>query len=112
MNTTTQAPLNPSDMVGLFSKYRALIVTGTLLSAAVFVAAAYVLPKRYKSSFVLSIYSSYFQNPLTRDFTSEIYDTTEMRAQREALIRQSLTPEFVDSLGEKYHIYDTAEKGV
>src|SRR4051812_30957470 len=105
MNTTTESPLNPSDMVGLFSKYRALIITGTLLSVAVFMTAAYVLPKKYKSSFELSIYSSYFQNPLTRDFMSETNDTAEMRAQRESIIRQSLNTDYLDTLGTKYGIY-------
>jgi hypothetical protein len=77
----------------------------------VFAAASIVLPKRYKASFVLTIYSNYFQNPLTRDFTSELYDSTEMRAQREAVLRQSLTPEFLDALGTKYGIYGGGLRG-
>jgi hypothetical protein len=108
---STPTPVNPSDLIRLFSKHRRMIVTGTLISTGLFLLAAFTLPKRYKASFVLSIHMRYFQNPLTRDFMPEIFDTTEMRAQREALIRQSLTPEFIDSLGTKYGIYGTRTEG-
>jgi hypothetical protein len=101
-----------NDIMSLVSKYRGLIVGLTLLSVAVFAAAALTLPKRYKAYFVMTIYSNYFQNPLIRDFTTEIYDATEMRSQRESLIRQTLTPEFLDSLGEKYGIYTPRKPGL
>jgi capsular polysaccharide biosynthesis protein len=112
MNNTVQVPMQSADIFGILTRYRRLIITGTLLTAAAFLAAAIVMPKRYKSSFTLTIYSSYFQNPLIRDFTSEIFDGSEMKAQRESLIRQAISPEFVDSLGVKYGIYARQTPGL
>jgi hypothetical protein len=96
---------NVTDVLGLASRYRGMMVLGTLLSLALFMAAAEVIPKKYKSSFVLTIYAKYFQSPLTRDLLSEVTDAGEMKSQREALIHQALGPEFLDSLDRKYGIY-------
>jgi hypothetical protein len=93
-----------TDILRLFSKYRGLILKGTALSLAMFMVAVMIIPKKYKAHFTLSIYSQYFQNPLLRDFVPEIYDTSEMKSQRESLIRQALTPEFLDSLDDRYGI--------
>ncbi len=112
MNTLSQAPFQSADMLGLLSKYRRLIITGTVLTWALFMLAAFVLPKRYKSFFELSIYSTYFQNPMIRDFTPEIFDSAEMRAQREGLIRQAMSPEFLDALGQKYGMYASRTPGL
>lgn len=96
-----------TDVLGVVSKYRRLIVIGPLLTLGIFMIAALWLPKKYKVPFVLTIYSRYFQSPLVADFIPGVYDSFEMRSQREGLIRQTLTPEFLDSLGEKYSIYPT-----
>src|SRR5438046_464031 len=98
-----QGPFNPTDSLRLFSKYRRFITTGTAVSLAMFIAAAFRLPKKYKAHFVLTIYSQYFQNPLIRDFVPETvnpFDPSEVKSQRESLIRQALTTEFLDSVGE------------
>ncbi len=105
MKNTTSNTLNPAEVFGLISRYKKLIITGTSVTLALFVAASFGMPKKYKSQFALTIYAKYFQNPLIRDFMPEVSDPGEMRSQRESLIRQSLTPEFIDSLGEKYGIY-------
>jgi hypothetical protein len=111
MNPTTQASIQLADIYGLFSEYRRLIVTGTLCFMALFIMASYMIPKKFKVSFVMAIHSSYFQNPLTHDLMADIFDTSEMKSQRESLIRQSLSPEFVDSLGKKYGMYRSISSG-
>src|ERR1035438_1947500 len=108
MKSMPESTLNAGEAFGLVSKYRSLIFTGTILCTALFVAAAFALPKKYKSHFSLSIYAKYFQNPLIRDFIPELSDPGEMKSQRESLIRQAFTPEFLDSIGEKYAIYHPA----
>src|SRR5207244_451225 len=110
MNRAPEATIQFHEILDLFSKYRRLIVTGTALSLALFAVAAVVLPKRYKVSFVLAIHSKYFQNPLTRDLTPDVYDASEMKTQRESLIRQSLTMDFLDSISEKYALYKSKAK--
>src|SRR5690242_2218770 len=104
MKTSTETP-EFSDIWRAWSRHWGWALLGTLLTTALFAAAATILPQRFKSRFVLAIHSSYFQNPLTRDLTPDIYDAAEMRSQRESLIRQSMTPDFIDYLGRKYGIY-------
>ena len=111
MKSSTTDVLDINDMFHLTSKYKGLLITGTLISMVLFAVAAVFFPQKYKAHFVLAIHSSYFQNPLTRDLMSDTYDSTEMRSQRESLIRQALRPEFIDALGEKYGIYQAGANG-
>jgi len=104
-----EASLTIQDFSGLFSKYGGWIVAATLTGGILFTAAAFKLPKKYKAHFVLTIYSKYFQSPLIGDFVPELSESSEMRSQRESLIRQILTPEYLDSLGNKYGIYASEE---
>src|SRR5437660_10411979 len=105
MKAPPEAVLSIEDVPRLFSKYGRLIVTGTLISVALFISAASLLPKKYKAHFVLTIYTKYFQSPLVGDFIPELSESSEIRSQRESLIRQVLTPDYLDSLGERYGIY-------
>ena len=105
MTPQHEAAFSSTDILALFSKYRDLLIWGALASSALFLAAAYMLPYKYKSHFVMTINAKYFQSPLIRDFVPELTDPSEMRFQRESLIRQTLTPAFLDSMGDKYGIY-------
>jgi uncharacterized protein involved in exopolysaccharide biosynthesis len=111
MKTQPEVTLVIQDLPRIFSKYRRLIIKGSLLGLTVFLIAAYVLPSKYKVHFNLTIYAKYFQSPLIGDFIPGLNESGEMRSQRESLIRQALTPEFLDSLGEKYGIYPSSHKG-
>jgi uncharacterized protein involved in exopolysaccharide biosynthesis len=82
------------------------IITAACLVVALLLAE--VLPKRYKAHGSISIYGTYFQAPLVRDFVPEVSDSSELRAQRESLIRRAmLDREFLDRIGEKYHLFRT-----
>lgn len=105
MKKLIEPTFNAAEAFGLLSKYRRLMITGTTLGVILFVTAAFVLPKKYKSHFTLTIYAKYFQNPLINDFMPQLNDPGEMRSERQSLIRQSLSPAFLDYLGEKYGIY-------
>src|SRR5437870_2874407 len=89
-------------------------IVGLVLSLFICVGAAFLasvyLPKTYKSKAVLNIQSSYFKNPLVSDLISEITDPGELNAQRQSLLRLSLSDPFLNSLGEKYHIFSTGEQ--
>ncbi len=104
-----QDPFNISDALAVFQKHRLFVISSTLVTALLFTLVSFKIPKKYKVHFDLTIYSKYFQNPLIRDFIPEIDDSAEMRSQRESLIRQSLTPDFVDSLGERYGLYKSTQ---
>jgi hypothetical protein len=101
----SQSPLNIQEMPGLISKYRGWIITATISGMILCTLAASQVPKKYKSHFVLTIYSKYFQSPLIGDFVPELSESGEIRSQRESLIRQVVTPEYLDFLAAKYGIY-------
>ncbi len=82
----------------------AFTVTSTL---AAFLLLYAVIPKKFKSSAQITIYSQYFQNPLIKDFISEQYDPIEMRTQREAIIQQALDEDFIEKVGEEFKLFKT-----
>lgn len=91
-------------------KRRSTLICGIVgVCVTLFLIAALVFPKKYKSSMVITIYNKYFHLPLVKDFTSEISDSRELRIQRESIVRQSLNDEFLDELGDKYAIYKHAK---
>lgn len=60
------------------------------------------MPKRFKSSAVVNVQSSYFRNPLVSDLVPEVTDASELNAQRQSLFRLALDTDFVDALGEDF----------
>jgi hypothetical protein len=89
----------------LFRKREKLIAVIIGSCLAVFLALYAALPKKYKSSAQITIYSKYFQNPLVKDFISEQYDPSEMRSQREALLQQAIDDSFLDEIGNEFKLY-------
>lgn len=82
-------------------------VISILICAELAILANAYLPKKYKSKAVLNIQSSYFKNPLVSDLISEINDPSEGNAQRQSLLRLSLSEPFLDTLGERYRHFTT-----
>ncbi len=100
----------PADLMALFQRYKRVIFVNAGFFSAVFLVAAFLLPHKYKSVATISIYTKYFQNPLVKDFLPDLYDTTELKAQRENLIRQALSEDFLNALGEKHGLFKS-ERG-
>ena len=94
VNAAPVSDFQTADLLALFSKYRWLILFGTLSCSLLFWAAGKMLPPKYKSHFVITIYANYFESPLIRDFIPQVGEGQEMKLQRESLIRQAMTPEF------------------
>lgn len=111
MTAPSQAALDIQEVPHLLSKHRRLLMVGTLLGGLVAGMGSHFIPRRYKSHFVLTIYSKYFQSPLIGDFVPSSGDFSDSRALRESLIRQALTPELLDALGQKYGIYVAPKTG-
>ena len=105
MNTNPEMTFGAADALGLFSKYRVLLIVTTLFSVVFCTAAAYILPNKYKAHFVVAVDPKYFQSPLTREFIPEVSDPVELKAEAAALLWQTLTPDFLDALGQKYGLY-------
>jgi uncharacterized protein involved in exopolysaccharide biosynthesis len=109
MNSVREPALHLQDVPRLFSKYWVAIGLAALLGTILGLVASHYVPKKYKAHFVLTIYSKYFQSPLIGDFVPGISESGEMRSQREALIRQIITAEFLDTLGTQYNIYGSGK---
>lgn len=99
------------DVGGLLRKYHRLILLIMLICVSLFVAAAFLLPKKYKVKAVLNISSGYFQNTMVRDFVPEVNDGSELRAQRESLLNEALGPRFIEEIAEKYGLLSNNSLG-
>jgi hypothetical protein len=90
-------------------KRRALLVVLTIVICLVSVlAVSKLIPKKYKAGALLNLQATYFEVPLLGDSIVGSRDSSEMHAQKEALIRLALSDTFIDGEGEKYHIYRSA----
>lgn len=96
------------DILALVRRYRLVIAINIGAACAIFLGATFALPQKFKSTATLTIYTKYFQNPLVKDFLPELYDTSELKAQRENLIRQSFGEDFLNRLGESYKLFKSA----
>ncbi len=98
------------DILALARRYRRIIGLNITGACLIFFSATFVLPQKFKSTATITIYTKYFQNPLVKDFLPELYDTSELKAQRENLIRQSFSDEFLTNLGSKYKLFRSSSE--
>jgi len=110
MNTQSAPTLNIQEMPKVLAKYRGRIFTSMMVGMILAGGMAHVIPKKFKSHFVLTVYSKYFQSPLIGDFVPGFSESSDMTSQRESLIRQVLTEDYLDYLGNKYNLYDSRKK--
>lgn len=101
--------MDVQDIPRLMSNHRWMLVTGALLGSLLFAGGSFLFPQRYRSYFILTIYSKYFQSPLIGDFLPSLSESSDSRAQRESLIRQVFTPDYLDSIGYQYAIYRSSD---
>lgn len=69
-----------------------------------------VVPKKFKITTSLSLQTQYFHVPMVSGFLPEVFDSQELKSQRESLIYRSLNHEFLSKLAWKYHFKDEAKK--
>jgi len=106
MKSRAEATLTLHDVSRLIWKHWGLLFLGAFFGTTLFTLAGLKMPKKYKVHFVLAINSKYFQSPLIGDFVPELSGSGgETASQRESLIRQVLTPDYLDALADKYGIY-------
>jgi len=103
--TQATSPADNIDVLALIRRYRMIIAINLAIGCCLFLGSTFLLPQKFKSGATLTIYTKYFQNPLVKDFLPELYDTSELKSQRENLIRQSFNDEFLNDLGEKEGLF-------
>lgn len=96
------------ELLAILQRHWGTIVFLPIIFAVVAVVVAFQLPKKFKSVAVLSIQGSYFQNPLINDLIAQVQDPGELQSQRLSLLRMSLTPTFLDKLGERHGVFTTS----
>ena len=101
----TEESLDLRQLLGILSRNWITLLFFPLLGAVIAFTLAYQLPKRYKSTAILNIQASYFQNPLVNDLIAQVNDPSELQAQRMSLLRMAVNEDFLEQLGERYNIF-------
>ncbi len=84
-----------------------VICLSIAVCAALALTLAFSLKKQFKSKAVLNIQASYFQNPLVSNLITDVYDPAELKAQRQSLLQQALSSDFIEKLGRQYGVFTT-----
>lgn len=93
------------EVMTILKRHRFSSIIIILLFTAIAVGISFVLPKSFTTKAVLNIPSSYFRIPLVADLVAGTNDTSELRAERDALLRYALNNDFLDKLGYKYKLF-------
>jgi hypothetical protein len=102
MNTET---IQFHEIVAMIRRHILWSILTVMICTALAIGLAYVVPKKFVAKTVLNIQSSYFRVPLVGDLVSASNDSTEFKAQRDTLMRYSLNNDFLDQLGDKFHLF-------
>lgn len=102
----------PFNLNNLIKRYRWSVLFILTLSVAIGLIAPKFIKPRYKVTAVISISPRYFQNPLVREFMSEVYDPTELKSQRESMIRQAFDQNFLDEVAKRLKFYREEQTGI
>jgi hypothetical protein len=93
------------ELVRIVRRNSAVAAAAVVVCTSLAITAAFIVPPRYKSTATLNIPAAYFQIPLVGDLIASVHEASELRAQRESLLRLALSDDFVDSLAEKNGAY-------
>ena len=93
------------DIIKLILQSKNKIFATVILTTVLFMGASFVIPKKYKSTAVINVYTKYFKNPLVGQVIAELQNTDEMKNNLQSLISQAVDDEFVDQVAEKYNLY-------
>ena len=104
----TEESLDLRQIIGIFKRNYFVLLFVPFVAVAIAIITAYKLPKRFKSTAVLNIQASYFQNPLINDLIAQVNDPAELQSQRMSLLRLALNEDFITKLGTKYGMFETA----
>jgi hypothetical protein len=97
------------EIVAILRRRVLLVIVTVMLCEALTLGLASIMPKKYKSSALLNLQATYFEVPLLGDSIVGSRDSSEMHAQKEALIRLAINDAFMDKEGEKYNVFRSAE---
>jgi hypothetical protein len=94
------------DLVKTILNYKYKILLICLVSVAFSHQLTVWMKKKYVSTFEINVYSKYFQNPLISGVIPDLYNMPEMRFAIDSMVKEAISDEFIDSIGNDYKIYD------
>lgn len=89
---------NLSFNIQVNKKYRLGIIIIFIGCIGLGLASAYLIKSKFKTSSVISISPSYFQNSLMREYLSEVFDPSEIRSLRQSIIAEALNRNFLNHI--------------
>lgn len=95
----------------VIARRRVLLTVSAILGVVVSMVSYKYAEKTYKVQTTFSIQTQYFQVPMVQDFVPITYDETELRTQRESLVRQTLDHEYLRDLGTRFKLFAHLKEG-
>lgn len=108
----TEETISLADIFEMVKRNIVVLAVCFFSSVVIALGIAFLLPKQFKATSTLSIPSSYFRNPLVSDLLPEEHDQSELRAQRESLLRRALDDDFLNTMGSTFGIFTLTDSEV
>lgn len=94
-----------SDIYKLVNDHKKSTILIFVITFATIAVIPKFLKKRYKSTGIVNVYSSYFKNPMVREIMPELHAQDEIRYNVFALIKNSINDEYIDSMAKEFQLY-------
>lgn len=93
------------DFLSLLVYYKKPLAIIMVVSVLFLIQLSFILPKTYRSEFELNIYSKYFKNALISEVIPGMNSIAEMTQTTDSMVKETLNDEFIDGIGNEFHIY-------
>lgn len=97
------------DLLHTINSYRLRILFICILCVGFSYQLSEWMKKQYVSTFEINVYSKYFQNPLISGVIPDVFNIPEMRFAIDSMVKEAISDEFIDELGNDYQIYQGTE---
>lgn len=93
------------DFIEMLKRNQKAIGIIMVVSVLTMVQLSFVLPKTFKSEFEINVYSQYFNNSMISELIPGINNSAEMTQAVDAMVKEFLSDDFIDRLGDKFNLY-------
>lgn len=108
MSPITKQFLDKQFLLNLVMRQKTQLIGAVVAGLVISMISYKVMPRKYKVQTVIGIQTQYFQVPLIRDFMPETWDGSELKSQREAIIRRALSFNYLKELAAKHNLFKGA----
>lgn len=93
------------DFLSILYKYKIVMAIIMVISTGFFFELTNYIDKKFKSAFVVNIYSKYFKNPIISEVIPGVYSIQEMKHTIDSMVRETISDDVVDEIGFRFGIY-------